>query len=129
MKFFRTMLRLLNRVLHPLLMLAARLHFFTVHLVFEFIHLFTSRIYVTKPTDGLLMISATQAVQKIINREVGLTGIPRLFFCSLRFMLTFPDFFTRTRRSIYSSNRTGVSLVVYHLFIFVSLSFIFYFCL
>ncbi|VDO18606.1 unnamed protein product [Heligmosomoides polygyrus] len=66
----RTMLRLLNRVLHPLLMLAARLHFFTVHLVFEFIHLFTSRIYVTKPTDGLLMISATQAVQKIINREI-----------------------------------------------------------
>ncbi|VDL64120.1 unnamed protein product [Nippostrongylus brasiliensis] len=58
------------RVLHPLLMVVSRIHFMMVHLIFEFIHLFTSRIYVTKPTDGLLMISATQAVQKIINREI-----------------------------------------------------------
>ncbi|VDO14989.1 unnamed protein product [Haemonchus placei] len=64
------MLRIINRFMHPVLMLIGRFHFFWTGLLFEFIHLFTSRIYVTKPTDSLLMISATQAVQKIINREI-----------------------------------------------------------
>ncbi|EYC11544.1 hypothetical protein Y032_0050g1966 [Ancylostoma ceylanicum] len=64
------MLRTVYRVAHPFLMFASRIYFLAVHLVFQFIHLFTSRIYVTKPTDGILMISATQAVQKIINREI-----------------------------------------------------------
>ncbi|XGW19385.1 hypothetical protein V3C99_003314 [Haemonchus contortus] len=65
-----SMLRIINRFMHPVLMLIGRFHFFWTSLLFEFIHLFTSRIYVTKPTDSLLMISATQAVQKIINREI-----------------------------------------------------------
>ncbi|KIH64880.1 Amidase [Ancylostoma duodenale] len=64
------MLRTVYRVAHPFLMFASRIYFLAVHLIFQFIHLFTSRIYVTKPTDGILMISATQAVQKIINREI-----------------------------------------------------------
>ncbi|KAK6031420.1 aspartyl/glutamyl-tRNA amidotransferase subunit A domain protein, partial [Ostertagia ostertagi] len=48
----------------------APIYFLFFDLIFGFVHLFTSRIYVTKPTDSLLMISATQAVQKIINREI-----------------------------------------------------------
>ncbi|KAK5981954.1 Fatty-acid amide hydrolase 2 [Trichostrongylus colubriformis] len=67
---FLKMLRPVYWMLHPILMFISRIYFLTVHLIFEFIHLFTSRIYVTKPTDSLLMISATQAVQKIINREI-----------------------------------------------------------
>ncbi|CAJ0593527.1 unnamed protein product [Cylicocyclus nassatus] len=64
------MIRAVIRVAHPLAMLVSRVYFLVVHLAFQFIHLFTSRIYVTRPVDSILMISATQAVQKIINREI-----------------------------------------------------------
>ncbi|VDM60810.1 unnamed protein product [Angiostrongylus costaricensis] len=54
-------------------MVVAGIYFLTVDLAFYFIHFFTSRVHVTNPAEDLLFISATQAVKKIIRREVDST--------------------------------------------------------
>uniref|UniRef100_A0A8R1I2E7 Amidase domain-containing protein n=1 Tax=Caenorhabditis japonica TaxID=281687 RepID=A0A8R1I2E7_CAEJA len=68
--------RRLKKAFHTSLIFIANLYFSTIRFIFWFInYFFRERVYVTPPTDQLLLISATQAVRMISKREISSTAL------------------------------------------------------
>ncbi|CAI4226642.1 unnamed protein product [Auanema sp. JU1783] len=61
---------IVQRVLNPIIIITTRSYFFFVCLIFNLYNWFKPRESVAKPTDDLLLISATQAVGMIAERKI-----------------------------------------------------------
>uniref|UniRef100_A0A914R6B6 Secreted protein n=1 Tax=Parascaris equorum TaxID=6256 RepID=A0A914R6B6_PAREQ len=72
----RFMLAAFLKTFRPLLLVISEIYFRCVDILFWAINVFTKRNAVRKPTDSLLLISATQAADMIRTREVSIFDIP-----------------------------------------------------
>ncbi|KAF1766686.1 hypothetical protein GCK72_006644 [Caenorhabditis remanei] len=66
----------LKKAFLNLLLTISSVYFYTIRFVFWFVnYFFRERVYVTPPTDRLLLISATQAVRMISKKEISSTAL------------------------------------------------------